>query len=115
MTNGGLSYRGVVSSRDGKQIFAIGEKRRGELVRFDVKSRQFVPFLAGSSVIDPTFSADGAWVAYTAYPDHSLWRSRSDGTERLQLTYLPMQVIYPFLSPDGKRVRSGRILEKSMS
>ena len=44
------------------------------------------------------------WVAYVTYPDHSLWRSRADGTERLQLTYAPMQATYPFISPDGKRI-----------
>jgi hypothetical protein len=69
-----------------------------------VKSKQFLPFLSGISAIDPTFSRDGNWVAYAAYPDHTLWRSRADGAERLQLTYPPMQVIYPFISPDGKRV-----------
>ena len=43
-------------------------------------------------------------MAYTSYPDHTLWRSRSDGTERMQLTYPPMTVAYPFMSPDGERV-----------
>jgi WD40-like Beta Propeller Repeat len=33
-----------------------------------------------------------------------LWRSRSDGTERLQLTYSPARVAYPFISPDGRWV-----------
>ena len=107
LTNGPLDYSGAVPSRDGKQIFAIGTKRRGELVHYDVKSKQFLPFLSGISAIDPTFSRDGNWVAYTAYPDHTLWRSRADGTERLQLTYPPVQVLYPFISPDGKRVAFG--------
>ena len=107
LTNGPLDYSGAVPSRDGKQIFAVGTKRRGELVRYDVKSGQFLPFLSGISAIDPTFSRDGNWVAYTAYPDHSLWRSRADGSERLQLTYPPIQVMYPFISPDGKRVSFG--------
>jgi eukaryotic-like serine/threonine-protein kinase len=107
LTNGPLDYSGAVPSRDGKQIFAIGTKRRGELVHYDVKSKQFLPFLSGISAIDPTFSRDGNWVAYTAYPDHTLWRSRTDGTERLQLTYPPMQIMYPFMSPDGKRIAFG--------
>ena len=107
LTNGPLDYSGAVPSRNGKQIFAVGTKRRGELVRYDVKSRQFLPFLSGISAIDPTFSRDGNWVAYTAYPDHTLWRIRTDGTERLQLTYPPMQVMYPFISPDGKRIAFG--------
>ena len=98
LTNGPLSYTGIVSSRDGRQIFAIGTRHRGELVRYDGKSSQFVPFMSGISAVDPTFSADGNWVAYESYPDHNLWRSRTDGTERLQLSYLPLLKVHPFLS-----------------
>ena len=104
LTAGPLAYSGAIPSRDGKQIFAIGTKRRGELVHYDLKSRQFLPFLSGISATDPTFSRDGKWVAYISYPDHTLWRSRSDGTERMQLTYPPMEVAYPFISSDGTRV-----------
>ncbi len=104
LTNGPLSYAGPTPSRDGKQIFAIGIKRRGELVRYDLNSKQFVPFLSGISAFNPTFSSDGKWVAYTSYPDHTLWRSRSDGTDRLQLTDPPAKVYFPFISPDGKQV-----------
>src|SRR5215813_6738218 len=107
LTNGPLSYDGPVVSRDGKHIFAIGTKQRGEAVRYDMNSKQFQPFLSGIPAFSPTFSSDGKWVAYTSYPDHTLWRSRSDGTDRLQLTYPPMQVLYPFISPDGKRVVYG--------
>ena len=94
-------------SRDGKQIFALGLKERGEVVRFDAKANEFVPFLSCISAFNPTFSRDGNWVAYTSYPDHSLWRSRPDGSDRLQLTYPPTQVYYAFISPDGKRVAYG--------
>jgi eukaryotic-like serine/threonine-protein kinase len=104
LTAGPLAYSRPVPSRAGKAIFAIGAKRRAELVRFDLKTKQFVPFLSGISAIDPTFSKDGKWVAYTAYPDHTIWRSRPDGSERTQLTYPPMKVQYPALSPDGTKV-----------
>jgi Tol biopolymer transport system component/DNA-binding winged helix-turn-helix (wHTH) protein len=107
LTNGPLSYIRPVLSRDGQQIFALGFKERGELVRFDVGANQFVPFLSGISAFNPTFSRDGNWVAYTSYPDHTLWRSRPDGSERLQLTYPPMQVRYSFISSDGKQVVYG--------
>jgi hypothetical protein len=72
-----------------------------------VRANQFVPFLSGISAFNPTFSRDGNWVAYASYPDNTLWRSRSDGSQRLQLTYPPMQVYLPFISPDGKRVVYG--------
>jgi eukaryotic-like serine/threonine-protein kinase len=104
LTNGPLSYRSPLPSRDGKQIFAVGMKSRGELVRYDANSKQFVPLLPGVAAFDPTFSKDGEWVAYTVYPDHTLWRSRSDGTEPLQLTFPPAQVFAPSISPDGKQV-----------
>jgi len=104
LTNGPLPYTSPLPSRDGKQIFALGTKQRGELVRYDLKSHQFLPFLSGISAIYPTFSKDGKWVAYVSYPDHTLWRSRIDGTERMQLTFPPMQTRFPNISPDGTRI-----------
>jgi eukaryotic-like serine/threonine-protein kinase len=104
LTAGPLEYSGADLSQDGKQIFAIGTKRRGELVHFDIQTQQFLPFLGGISAIDPTFSKDGKWVTYTSYPDHNLWRSHADGTERTQLTYPPMKVQGPSISPDGSKV-----------
>jgi hypothetical protein len=82
----------------------MGAKGRGELVHFDMKLRQFLPFLSGISATDPTFSRDGMWVAYTSFPDNVLWRSRSDGTERMQLTYPPMIAFFPFINPDGSKI-----------
>jgi Tol biopolymer transport system component len=104
LTNGPLSYTRPVVSRDGKQIFAVGIKARGELVRYDAKLKQFLPLLPGVAAFNPSFSADGRWVAYTVYPDHSLWRSRADGSDPLQLTFPPSETFYPAISPDGKQV-----------
>jgi Tol biopolymer transport system component len=104
LTNGPLSYRSPVASRDEKQIFAVGMEPRGELIRWDTKSKQFLPLLPGVQAFDPTFSRNGEWMAYTSYPDYALWRSRSDGTEPLQLTFPPAQVFSPSISPDGKQV-----------
>lgn len=104
LTRGPLSYAGAIPSHDGKHIFAIGTEPRGEIVRYDLKAKQYVPFLGGISAIDPSFSRDGQWVAYTSYSDHTLWRSRADGTDRLQLTYPPMKVSFPIIGLDGKAV-----------
>jgi eukaryotic-like serine/threonine-protein kinase len=104
LTNGPLAYTSAGTSGDGKYVFAIGTKRRGELVRYDTTAHQLVPFLSGISATDPTFSQDGQWVAYTSYPDHTLWRSRTDGSERMQLTHPPLEAAYPSISPDGTRV-----------
>lgn len=104
LTHGPLPYSFPCPSHDGKQIFVLGSRERGELVRYDMKSKQFVRFLSGMSATEPTFSRDGKWVAYISFPDRGLWRSRSDGSERLQLTYAPVQAIFPQISPDGTRV-----------
>jgi DNA-binding winged helix-turn-helix (wHTH) protein len=115
LTNGPISFwQGAVPSRDGKRIFAIGSKERGQLVRYDMKFRQFVPLLAGISATDATYSTDGNWVAYTMFPEHTLWRSRSDGSERMQLTYPPLEVWEPFISPDGTKIAFDSVGDNSV-
>jgi DNA-binding winged helix-turn-helix (wHTH) protein/Tol biopolymer transport system component len=104
LTTGPLSFLDFTWGRDGKQIFAVAAKGRGQLVRYDIKSHEFMPLLGGISATNATFSRDGGWVAYTTYPDHALWRSRSDGSKRMQLTYPPMEAAQPSISPDGTRV-----------
>ena len=104
LTAGPMDFRSPVSSVDGKRLFVIGEQRRGELVRFEWKSGQFVPYLGGISAQDVDVSKDDQWVAYVSYPEGVLWRSRVDGGQRLQLTSLPMQANLPRWSPDGKRI-----------
>jgi Tol biopolymer transport system component len=82
----------------------VGLLAHGELSRYDVKSQQFSPFLGGISAESVSFSKDGQWVAYTAYPESTLWRSKADGSQRLQLTYPPMVALLPRWSPDGKQL-----------
>jgi Tol biopolymer transport system component len=77
---------------------------RGELARYDSKSRQFTPYLSGISAEWADFSGDGKWIVYVTYPEHTLWRSKIDGSERLQLTYPPMLAALPHWSPEGKRI-----------
>jgi serine/threonine protein kinase len=107
LTTGPLSYSEAMSSHDPNQIFAVANKDRAELVRYDLNTREFATIFPGESVSDLTYSANGAWVAYSSYPEHSLWRSRSDGTDRMQLTYPPMEVWEPQISPDGTKVAFG--------
>ena len=89
LTTGPSNMFSPVPSRDGKKLFAIQGASQGQLVRYDARSQQFVPYLSGISAIQLGFSKDGQWVAYTSYPDGTLWRSKVDGTERLQLTSSP--------------------------
>ena len=104
LTAGQLNSLAPVFSPDGKKLYVIGQQLRGELVRDDSKSGQFVPYLLGISAEFVDFSKDGKWVAYVAFPEGTLWRSRVDGSERLQLTLPPMQALAPRWSPDSKRI-----------
>jgi eukaryotic-like serine/threonine-protein kinase len=104
LTTGPLNYWAPLPSRDGKQVYVVGEQPRGELVRYDAKLRQNVPYLSGVSAEEVRFSRDGQWAAYTAYPENTLWRSKVDGSERLQLTFPPLVCDLPRWSPDGKQI-----------
>jgi Tol biopolymer transport system component/DNA-binding winged helix-turn-helix (wHTH) protein len=104
LTAGPMSLSVPLPSKDGKKLFAVGTQLRGELVRYDVKSGQFVPYMDGISAMGVAFSREGDWVAYVAYPERTLWRSKVDGSERLQLTFPPLEALAPRWSPDGKRI-----------
>ena len=104
LTEGPVSMSAPVFSRDGRRIFAIGTQRRGELVRYNSSTGQFDIYLAGISADHVEFSPDGKWVAYSTYPEGVIWRSRIDGSERLQLSEPSMTAWFPRWSPDGKRI-----------
>ncbi len=104
LTAGPVSYFMPVPSLDGKRLFALGSQPRGELQRFNRRTQQFETYLSGISADGVDFSRDGKWVTYTTYPEGSLWRSKADGSERLQLTFPPMHAGLPRWSPDQKQI-----------
>ncbi len=104
LTFGPLLFSRVIPGRDGKHLYAIGDQRRGRLARYDAQSKQFVEFLGGLSVEGVAISPDGGSVAYTTYPEYTLWRSRLDGTDRRQLTFPPLGAYLPRWSPDGSQI-----------
>lgn len=94
-----LRFRGRISS--GRCLGAAGEE---PLARYDAGSGHFVPYLSGISAHELDFSRDGQWIVFTTYPEASLWRSRVDGRDRLQLTFPPLATGLPRFSPDGTQV-----------
>jgi Tol biopolymer transport system component/DNA-binding winged helix-turn-helix (wHTH) protein len=89
LTSGPMGWCCITPSKDGKTIFATGQTARGELVRFDARSRQLQPYMGGISAEFLSYSRDGKSVAYATYPDGKLWRADSDGSERVQLSGPP--------------------------
>ena len=104
LTTGPLSIDDVLPAKNGKQIFIVGTQPKGELVQFDTKTGGFVPALGGIFASDVDYSRDEFWITYVLYPEQTLWRSRVDGSERLQLTFPPTQAVLPHWSPDGRRI-----------
>ena len=104
LTSGPMAFFSPLPSKDGKKLFVVGSLQHGELSRYDVQSAQFLPLLGGISADGVCFSRDGQWVAYIAYPEATLWRSKADGSQRLQLTYPPMTAVLPSWSPNGKQL-----------
>jgi Tol biopolymer transport system component len=104
ITAGPLDYSDPVPSRDGSKLFVLGQHYGEELVRYDLKSKTFVPYLPALLAADPDYSPDGEWVAYARLSERTLWRSRPDGSDAVALTVTGARVYSPHWSPDGKQI-----------
>jgi len=104
LTTGPMNVGNPVPSRDGKKLFVQGWRPRGELVRYDSRSGHYAPYLSGISAMGLDFSRNGEWVAYNDASDGTMWRSKVDGTQKLQLVFPPMLAYLPRWSPDGRRI-----------
>jgi hypothetical protein len=56
LTSSRLLLSSPMPSTDGKRLYVVAQEFHGELVRYDLKSRQFVPFLGGISAEFVAFS-----------------------------------------------------------
>ncbi|HKW24440.1 MAG TPA: protein kinase [Terriglobales bacterium] len=104
LTAGPLAFLFPVPDNEGRKLFVVGQQLRFELQRYDQKANHFLPYLNGISAGELDFSRDGKWLTYVNYPDHTLWRSQLDGSQRAQLTYPPLQAHLPHCSPDGTQI-----------
>jgi dipeptidyl aminopeptidase/acylaminoacyl peptidase len=106
LTSGLLHFVAVVPGRSGRQLLGVGFQERGVNLRFDQRTRQYGPYNAGGWARWFSASRDGQWMAYsgTRAKDSGLWRSRADGSDRLQLTQPRLLVLLPRWSPDDTRI-----------
>jgi Tol biopolymer transport system component len=106
LTTGPLDFLAAVLSRNGKKAFAIGVQTRYELRKYDFKTRENTPCFPGTSAHAMSSSADGRWVAYVEEHGRvaALWRSKSDGRDRLQLTQPPMITAWSQWARDGEQI-----------
>ena len=104
LTTTPIDYLAPIPGREPGTLYVLGRLHRGELVRWNRASGEFVPYLSGVSAHWATSSRDGRLVTYVTYPDGMLWRSAADGSQALQLTFPPMLASFPVWSPDGRQI-----------
>jgi Tol biopolymer transport system component len=105
ITDGPLDYEAPATSPRSHRIYFIGENNQIEVL-------QALPHASGFSLLDPKlnsaalveYSSDGRWVAWLNSADGSLWRSRTDDSERIELTTPPLRIFSMKWSPDNKHL-----------
>jgi Tol biopolymer transport system component/DNA-binding winged helix-turn-helix (wHTH) protein len=105
ITSGPLNFEAPSTSPGSHHIYFIGETEQFELLHAMSSSAAFTPLDQNlSSAALAEFSRDGKWVAWVNAADSSLWRSRIDGSERIQLTVPPLRIFTMKWSPDDRRL-----------
>jgi DNA-binding winged helix-turn-helix (wHTH) protein/Tol biopolymer transport system component len=104
LTSEPIRWGPPIPAPDGKTIFVDGKTLRGELSRIDLKTGNPQPFLGGISAEYVSFSPDGNYVAYVAFPEGTLWKANHDGSNRMQLTQPPDYILNPRWSADSKEI-----------
>jgi Tol biopolymer transport system component/DNA-binding winged helix-turn-helix (wHTH) protein len=100
-----LLIGGGLPSRDGHAIYAMGGlSEQIDVVDYDPATHQFKPVMPGFGVKELAYSPDRQWVFYNDW--NHLWRSRPDGSDRLQLAGAPLFPGPHFArwSPDSKQI-----------
>ncbi len=100
VTGNQLPILSAVPMRDSQGLFVLGKTDEGAMRAYDPRSKKLLPYLDDLSMIEFVISPDRQWMAYSEYPSRHLWKSRLDGSERVQLTSSP--AVMQQWSPDGK-------------
>ena len=105
ITNGPLDYEAPSTTPGNRQIQFIGVNSQIELLHAVPKASGFVALDRNlSTAALAEYSSDGKWVAWLNASDGSLWRSRVDGKQRLELTTPPLRIFSMKWSPDNRQL-----------
>jgi Tol biopolymer transport system component/DNA-binding winged helix-turn-helix (wHTH) protein len=105
ITGGPLDYQAPSTAPGSDRVYFIGANAQIELLRALPHSSTFTALgqnLSAASLAQ--YSSDGQWVAWVNAADNSLWRSRIDGSERIELTTVLLHIFAMRWSPDGRRL-----------
>lgn len=104
LTMGPIAFDHPNAMKDSSRVFVIGSHNEYQLLRIDPKTTAKTAMLAESGATDMDFSLDGQWVAYAARENGTLWKSRIDGSGKVQLTAGATGAFAPHWSPDQKQI-----------
>jgi Tol biopolymer transport system component/DNA-binding winged helix-turn-helix (wHTH) protein len=105
VTNGPLEYAAPTTGPEGEHVFFIGNTAQFALLRAVPGTSEFTALEPSlSAALLAQFSPDGKLVAWLNAADNSLWRSRVDGSERIELTSPPLRIFTMKWSPDDRRL-----------
>lgn len=106
ITTGALDLQRPTLVEGGRKIFAMSWQLRGEVAKYNHEVESFVsiPELGSLSAEWLSWSRNQEQLAYVSFPEGGLWRSKHDGSNRLQLTFPPMRIWDPQWSPDGRSI-----------
>jgi Tol biopolymer transport system component/DNA-binding winged helix-turn-helix (wHTH) protein len=105
ITSGPLDFESPATATDGHRVYFLGVNSQLELLQAQMHSSSFNALgenLSTASLVE--YSPDGRWVAWLSNTDGHLWRSRVDGSERIQLTAPPLRIFTMKWSPDDKHL-----------
>ena len=100
ITGNQVNIDAAVPARDSKSLFVLGKLEEGAMQVLDPATGKLVQFLDELPALDFAISPDRRWMAYTEFPSGYLWKSKLDGSEKLQLTN--SYSVMPQWSPDGR-------------
>ena len=104
LTMGPIAFDHPNAVPNSNRILAIGSHDEYQLLRIDPRTNAKTAMLAESGATDMDFSLDGQWVVYAARENGTLWKSRIDGTGKVQLTAAATGAFAPHWSPDQKQI-----------
>jgi DNA-binding winged helix-turn-helix (wHTH) protein/Tol biopolymer transport system component len=111
LTKGPIAFDHPTSS--GSRLFVIGSHNEYQLLRIDPKTLTKTAMLEESGATDMDFSLDGQWVVYAARENGTLWKSKIDGSNRMQLMAGATGAFAPHWSPDQQQILfTGFLLDK---